>query len=529
MEADRISTDASDFQNSFHAIDLPLGASAMDEGGDSGGTRIIEPSIRCCACQLRAVLRAICQFIAIGMVLLIVLYEAYFGAVDTRNNASDIAMLLAAGTVIMASYEIIQHLRHYSDPELQSRIIRMLWLPPIYSVASCIGLRGQVFGNANVPVFATAVVNVYEAYTIYTFLTYLMLLLERAGKQHKADGAVDASGPADNPSRGTSTGSSSVSSTSALRQGGLESSGGSNKYLPDPISAFYDSASSGSDWSFKSDDTAEILSKPLGDIVIRKNAAQLLQTEPDKDCPWMVCPCILFFRHNKSCQPWKNGAKLLYNVRLGVLQYVVVAVLLPVLVVPLELAGWYHAGQTDGMWHYGWMYDLIITGCSQLYAIHCLLYFYQATYFALKGERPFLIFAAVKFAVFASWWQLVALTVLQNYNILPWSAQWQEWGEEGVAADTATSQGENIAANMVQDMLICAEMFVLSLGHQWIFSYRPYTHASPRRDFVRAALHSSNMREVAIEVRATAGGLCGCCADGHEKPRSASPPRKSLT
>ena len=36
-------------------------------------------------------------------------------------------------------------------------------------------------------------------------------------------------------------------------------------------------------------------------------------------------------------------------------------------------------------------------------------------------------------------------------------------GEKGVAVDTATDHGENIAANIVQDMLICAEMFFLLL------------------------------------------------------------------
>ena len=62
-----------------------------------------------------------------------------------------------------------------------------------------------------------------------------------------------------------------------------------------------------------------------------------------------------------------------------------------------------------------------------------------------------------------------------------------------------------------QDMLICAEMFLLAIAHQWIFSYREYAaQGKSKHSFVAAAKDSSDIRPVA---RAIKDGFC-TCADG---------------
>lgn len=74
---------------------------------------------------------------------------------DVRSKAGLIATFLAAGTVIASVYSIVQHMRYYTDRHVQARIIRILWLPPVYAVSSMIGLRGEAW-CCNHPVPALA-------------------------------------------------------------------------------------------------------------------------------------------------------------------------------------------------------------------------------------------------------------------------------------------------------------------------------------------------------------------------------------
>ena len=48
----------------------------------------------------------------------------------------------------------------------------------------------------------------------------------------------------------------------------------------------------------------------------------------------------------------------------------------------------------------------------------------QAAHFALADINPLSKFAAIKFIVFAAWWQEVTLTLLEQFNLLPWKQEW---------------------------------------------------------------------------------------------------------
>ena len=95
--------------------------------------------------QLRSVVRALSQILAIGLVSFLVIWNWPSASDDVRISAGMIATYLALGTVIASVYSIIQHMRYYTDRHVQARIIRILWLPPVYAVASMIGLRGEAW------------------------------------------------------------------------------------------------------------------------------------------------------------------------------------------------------------------------------------------------------------------------------------------------------------------------------------------------------------------------------------------------
>uniref|UniRef100_A0AAZ3QZV6 Transmembrane protein 184C n=1 Tax=Oncorhynchus tshawytscha TaxID=74940 RepID=A0AAZ3QZV6_ONCTS len=61
------------------------------------------------------------------------------------------------------------HLVHYTQPELQKPIIRILWMVPIYSVDSWIALR-----YPRIAIYVDTCRECYEAYVIYNFLIFLL-------------------------------------------------------------------------------------------------------------------------------------------------------------------------------------------------------------------------------------------------------------------------------------------------------------------------------------------------------------------
>ncbi len=71
-------------------------------------------------------------------------------------------------TVPLTFYQIISHLCNFVEPRLQSQIVRILFMIPIYSVGSCLSLEHQEWS-----IFISTARDCYEAYVIYCFLHLL--------------------------------------------------------------------------------------------------------------------------------------------------------------------------------------------------------------------------------------------------------------------------------------------------------------------------------------------------------------------
>jgi len=83
-----------------------------------------------------------------------------------------------AGTFTLLSclislWHMSSHLRHYYKPEVQRRIMAVLWMVPVYSTSSWLSLvlteYAEVFGGLR---------DCYEAYAVYTFIAMLIAILE---------------------------------------------------------------------------------------------------------------------------------------------------------------------------------------------------------------------------------------------------------------------------------------------------------------------------------------------------------------
>jgi len=104
---------------------------------------------------------------------------------EVNDNVSSQNSLMAyqfAGTFailgsLISFWHISGHVRKLNEPIVQRKIIAIMWMIPIYSVSSWLGL---VFVDAQI--YLLFLKDVYEAYVIYTFLALLIAILGRGDR-----------------------------------------------------------------------------------------------------------------------------------------------------------------------------------------------------------------------------------------------------------------------------------------------------------------------------------------------------------
>ncbi|KAA8496187.1 Transmembrane protein [Porphyridium purpureum] len=80
----------------------------------------------------------------------------------------------------VSCYEIRQHLAHYSRPDLQMHIVRVLGMVPVYSSTALLSLFFK--NNEKVVLILDVIRDSYEAYVIYNFL--VLLINYGGGERH---------------------------------------------------------------------------------------------------------------------------------------------------------------------------------------------------------------------------------------------------------------------------------------------------------------------------------------------------------
>ncbi len=102
--------------------------------------------------------------------------------VDITNKQfaqeDDFVRFQLAGTFTMLGslislYHLTGHLRHYYKPEVQRRIMAVLWMVPIYGLTSWLSLVATTYTT-----IWDFVRDSYEAYAIYTFIALLVAIVE---------------------------------------------------------------------------------------------------------------------------------------------------------------------------------------------------------------------------------------------------------------------------------------------------------------------------------------------------------------
>ncbi|XP_017627584.1 protein LAZ1 homolog 2 isoform X2 [Gossypium arboreum] len=155
--------------------------------------------------------------------------------------------------------------------------------------------------------------------------------------------------------------------------------------------------------------------------------------------------CNFFFR------PYLLGEDLLTVEKFGLVQYMILKTLCAFLALLLEVLGVY--GDGEFKWYYGYPYITVVMNFSQMWALYCLVQFYDATHERLRPIKPLAKFISFKAIVFATWWQGVGIALLCAYGVLPKHGKMQ---------------------TALQDFFICIEMAIAAVAHVFVFSAEPY-------------------------------------------------------
>ncbi|XP_068135380.1 transmembrane protein 184C [Hyperolius riggenbachi] len=110
----------------------------------------------------------------IGLVVAIpiCIWELQKMEVGVHTKAWFIAGIFVLMTIPISLWGILQHLVHYTQPELQKPIIRILWMVPIFSVDSWVALK-----YPDIAIYVDTCRECYEAYVIYNFMIFLLNFL----------------------------------------------------------------------------------------------------------------------------------------------------------------------------------------------------------------------------------------------------------------------------------------------------------------------------------------------------------------
>ncbi|KAL6774564.1 hypothetical protein ACKKBG_A25495 [Auxenochlorella protothecoides x Auxenochlorella symbiontica] len=115
------------------------------------------------------ILLTLCTFSALPW-MIVELRKQHFSVHYQAWFIAGVFVILAVSASI---YEVAMHLEHYNRPALQIRVVRILWMVPIYAVDAWLSLR---FSDART--YIDPLRECYEAFVIYNFYCYLMAYLE---------------------------------------------------------------------------------------------------------------------------------------------------------------------------------------------------------------------------------------------------------------------------------------------------------------------------------------------------------------
>ncbi|XP_018023003.1 transmembrane protein 184C [Hyalella azteca] len=154
---------------------------------------------------------------------------------------------------------------------------------------------------------------------------------------------------------------------------------------------------------------------------------------------------------------WPMGREFIHRCKHGILQYTVFHLITTGLAFVCGLANIYEEGNFSPT--NAFVYLFVINNVSQFVAMYCLVLFYKAMKDELQPMAPLAKFLCIKCVVFFSFFQGVAIMFLAKLDVIK---------------EVFDNDDLQRISNVLQNFLICIEMFIAAVAHHFAFSYKPY-------------------------------------------------------
>ena len=126
------------------------------------------------------------------------------------------------------------------------------------------------------------------------------------------------------------------------------------------------------------------------------------------------------------------------------------------------MKGYYHTGFfliTDG---YLWI--TVLCNISMSISLYMLIIFYLFITEVIERHTPLPKFLSIKVLIFFIFWQSLIISVLYHFDFLPPFFDWDI----------------HRSSQTLENILVCGEMFIISVTHLWVYSYEPYIEGGTR-------------------------------------------------
>ena len=108
-----------------------------------------------------------CLYVISSVYLSLRVRNCMYYCVDKHKLAQVIAECFVGMTLPISAFHAWEHLTNFVRPRLQSQIVRIIWMVPIYSFESLLSIMYMEYA-----VYFQAIREIYEAYVIYCFMRW---------------------------------------------------------------------------------------------------------------------------------------------------------------------------------------------------------------------------------------------------------------------------------------------------------------------------------------------------------------------
>ena len=400
------------------------------------------------------------------------------GAIDLISEVN-VGITIAFFCVVLAClfsfHQIYKHLRHYTRPDLQKHIVRILLMVPIYAIDSFLSLLFHQYS-----LYFDLLRDAYEAYVVYTFfrllLSYLYSLPSSSSPLPPSSTSYDNNNKIKNVNKSCKDIPLSIIINNEEQSEDIhcdnEDVNHNNNDSHDEDNdescdkGFSSLPSFDSDDIYHDNDEYDINNNQTRKREERRKKRTKLETTSNKQQEEEDKVVEIMERKGKMkhmiplcCLPPITPGRSYFRLcKRLIYQFVLIKPLLAVMSIILLYYDLYGEGEYN--LKKGYIYITLIDNLSVTVAMYCLVLFYYTVKEELKGFKPIPKFLCIKSIILFTFWQGIIIGVCAYLGIINGDME-RGWSEENVTTG-------------LQDFLICFEMFLLSILHRYSFGVKEY-------------------------------------------------------